>query len=91
MAKFELKLPKMGESVAEATVTNWLKKVGDKIILRIDANQGWSFNDAIKCLDGMLNLNIEFCEQPMRTWYDDRLPELKQKTNIAFLIKLHPF
>ena len=31
MAKFELKLPKMGESVAEATVTNWLKEVGDSI------------------------------------------------------------
>lgn len=31
MAKFELKLPKMGESVAEATVTNWLKSVGEKI------------------------------------------------------------
>ena len=31
MAKFELKLPKMGESVAEATITNWLKEVGDKI------------------------------------------------------------
>ena len=31
MAKFELKLPKMGESVAEATITSWLKKVGDKI------------------------------------------------------------
>lgn len=31
MVKFELKLPKMGESVAEATITNWLKKVGDKI------------------------------------------------------------
>ena len=31
MAKFELKLPKMGESVAEATITNWLKNVGDKI------------------------------------------------------------
>ncbi len=31
MAKFELKLPKMGESVAEATITNWLKKVGDTI------------------------------------------------------------
>lgn len=31
MAKFELKLPKMGESVAEATVTNWLKDVGDEI------------------------------------------------------------
>ncbi|KAB1155003.1 dihydrolipoamide acetyltransferase family protein [Flavobacterium luteum] len=31
MARFELKLPKMGESVAEATITNWLKEVGDTI------------------------------------------------------------
>jgi len=31
MARFELKLPKMGESVAEATVTNWLKEIGDTI------------------------------------------------------------
>jgi len=33
MAKFELKLPKMGESVAEATITAWLKEVGDTIEL----------------------------------------------------------
>ncbi|MFV9550588.1 dihydrolipoamide acetyltransferase family protein [Algibacter sp. PT7-4] len=31
MAKFELRLPKMGESVAEATITSWLKDVGDTI------------------------------------------------------------
>ncbi|WP_127845770.1 dihydrolipoamide acetyltransferase family protein [Psychroflexus aestuariivivens] len=31
MAKIELKLPKMGESVAEATITSWLKEVGDTI------------------------------------------------------------
>ncbi len=31
MAKFELKLPKMGESVAEATLTCWIKEVGDTI------------------------------------------------------------
>ncbi|MFJ1474529.1 dihydrolipoamide acetyltransferase family protein [Capnocytophaga cynodegmi] len=31
MAKYELKLPKMGESVVEATITNWLKKVGETI------------------------------------------------------------
>ncbi len=31
MAQFELKLPKMGESVAEATITTWLKEVGDTI------------------------------------------------------------
>ncbi|WP_422084015.1 dihydrolipoamide acetyltransferase family protein [Ulvibacterium sp.] len=31
MSKFELKLPRMGESVAEATLTTWLKEVGDPI------------------------------------------------------------
>ncbi|MBD3582557.1 dihydrolipoamide acetyltransferase family protein [Flavobacterium selenitireducens] len=31
MARYELKLPKMGESVAEATITNWLKQPGDHI------------------------------------------------------------
>jgi len=33
MARFELKLPKMGESVAEATITSWLKNVGDTVEL----------------------------------------------------------
>jgi 2-oxoglutarate dehydrogenase E2 component (dihydrolipoamide succinyltransferase) len=31
VSKFELKLPKMGESVAEATLTAWLKDIGDTI------------------------------------------------------------
>ena len=34
MARYELKLPQMGESVEEATVSSWLKKVGDTI--RVD-------------------------------------------------------
>ena len=29
MGKYLLKLPKMGESIAEATITKWLKEVGD--------------------------------------------------------------
>jgi len=31
MAQFEVRLPKMGESVTEATITGWLKDVGDSI------------------------------------------------------------
>lgn len=31
MSRFELKLPQMGESVAEATLTSWLKDIGDSI------------------------------------------------------------
>ena len=33
MGQYLLKLPKMGESVAEATVTKWLMEVGDKVVL----------------------------------------------------------
>lgn len=33
MAKFELKMPKLGESITEATITKWLKNVGDRIEL----------------------------------------------------------
>ena len=31
MAKFNLTLPKMGESVDEATIVSWLKNVGDEV------------------------------------------------------------
>ena len=31
MSQIEIRLPKMGESVTEATITNWLKSVGDKV------------------------------------------------------------
>ena len=31
MGKYLLKLPKMGESIAEATITKWLKDVGDTV------------------------------------------------------------
>ena len=31
MAQIEIRLPKMGESVTEATITNWLKNIGDTI------------------------------------------------------------
>lgn len=31
MSQVEMKMPKMGESVAEATIIKWLKKEGDFI------------------------------------------------------------
>ena len=52
--------------------------VGPQMRIRIDANQGWSFDDAVYALQAMGNLGVEFCEQPMRTWYNSRLPELMQ-------------
>lgn len=61
------------------------KALGPEMTIRIDANQGWSYDESIFCLNEMYALNIEFCEQPMRTWHDDKLPELRKNTKIKIM------
>jgi o-succinylbenzoate synthase len=50
--------------------------VQPSVKIRVDANQGWEYEDAVFALQALDQFDIEFCEQPMRTWYDDYLPEL---------------
>jgi L-alanine-DL-glutamate epimerase-like enolase superfamily enzyme len=59
--------------------------VGAEMKIRVDANQGWGFDDAVYALQSIGKYNIEFCEQPMRTWYDDRLPELKKLSPVKIM------
>lgn len=59
--------------------------VGKDICLRIDANQGWNYNDALYALNEMGQYAIEFCEQPMRHWEDDRLPELRKISPVKIM------
>lgn len=61
------------------------KAVGDEMILRLDANQGWSFDDSLFALTELAKFDIEFCEQPMRTWFDDKLPELHLNSPIKLM------
>ena len=60
--------------------------VGSAMVIRIDANQGWTFDEASYCLNELSKFDIEFCEQPMRTYYDDYLPELRKKTSIKIMV-----
>ena len=59
--------------------------VGEEILLRIDANQGWDFDSALYALLEMAPFQVQFCEQPMRRWNDDRLPELRQRVPIKIM------
>ncbi len=59
--------------------------VGYDLQIRIDANQGWNFDDAVYSLQALGKYKIEFCEQPMRTWYDDRLPELMKLSPVKIM------
>jgi L-alanine-DL-glutamate epimerase-like enolase superfamily enzyme len=59
--------------------------VGKDILLRIDANQGWSYEDALFALQSMGEYNIQFCEQPMRYWDDDKLPALVKASPVKIM------
>ena len=59
--------------------------IGDEAIIRVDANQGWTFDDAIKVLTSIAEYNIQFCEQPMRSHNDHYLPELRRISPIPIM------
>jgi len=59
--------------------------VGETYKIRIDANQGWSFDDAKNALVQLAEFDIEFCEQPMRTFNDSLLPELMHTSPIKIM------
>ncbi len=59
--------------------------VGQDMELRIDANQGWNFDTALSVLKEIGKYNIQFCEQPMRRWDDDKLPALRKLSPVKIM------
>ncbi|UAY56681.1 mandelate racemase/muconate lactonizing enzyme family protein [Arachidicoccus terrestris] len=59
--------------------------VGPDLKIRLDANQGWRLEEAIEALAGMRDLDIEFCEQPMRSYDDDKIAALKSQIKIPLM------
>lgn len=44
------------------------QQIGSDIPIRIDANQGWNYQDSLYALQAMKDYNIEHCEEPMPIW-----------------------
>src|SRR5580704_8277502 len=80
----KIKLGKSGPQDVER-VRQIRAAVGPDILLRIDANQGWDFQTAQTALQQMGPFHIQFCEQPMRHWHDDQLPELRRNVPIPIM------
>ena len=69
---------KLGKNISDdiERVRQIRMAIGKGIQLRIDANQGWTYEEAALALTALAEFDIQFCEQPMRTWNDERLPAL---------------
>ena len=61
------------------------KAVGFDLPIRIDANQGWSYDDALEALRDLEAYKIQFCEQPMRTYNDYLMAELRTQTIVPIM------
>ncbi|HET9747183.1 MAG TPA: dipeptide epimerase [Chitinophagaceae bacterium] len=59
--------------------------VGDDIPLRIDANQGWTVNEAIDTLNALDKYDIEHCEEPIAKWNFMRLKKIKKHSPIPIM------
>lgn len=59
--------------------------VGNKIPLRIDANQGWNVDEAIETLRALGEFDIEHCEEPIPRWDFMNLPKVKKASPIPIM------
>lgn len=59
--------------------------IGMEIPLRIDANQGWSVESAIRILNALANDNIQFCEEPIARWNFMELANLRRQSPIMVM------
>lgn len=59
--------------------------VGDEIPLRIDANQGWSVEEAIETLQALAKYNIQHCEEPIPRWNFMHLPHVRKASPIPIM------
>ncbi|MEO7523561.1 MAG: dipeptide epimerase [Ferruginibacter sp.] len=59
--------------------------VGPDMPLRIDANQGWSTEEAIGILQALGSYNIQHCEEPIPRWNFMELSKVKEQSPIPVM------
>lgn len=65
-----------------------MKKIRDRTdkILRVDANGGWSAEEAEKCIKFLADLGVEYVEQPLKTGSLRKLRDLKKKSPLPIYV-----
>ncbi len=61
------------------------KALGPDTALRIDANQGWDRKTALRVLQALEPLGVEYCEQPVVHWDYEGLRWIRDRTRIPIM------
>lgn len=54
-------------------------------VLRVDANEGWTFDGALERLPELARLGVEFVEQPLPAAQIDAIRDLRQRSPLPFI------
>ncbi len=57
-------------------------RVGEEVLLRVDANQGWDYREGLKALQGIHPYKIQFCEQPVPYWNLEDMKRLREASPV---------
>lgn len=68
-----------------ACVRQVRKAVGDAIAIRLDANAGWSYTEALTFIRGLGDLGIEYVEQPVAAEHMDAMIKLTRLAIVPIL------
>jgi len=80
----KVKLGKNGETDVER-IKLIREAIGPNIKLRVDANQGWHFEEALATLQALDQYDIQYCEQPIKHQFDALLPNLRKLSPIKIM------
>ncbi len=80
----KIKLGKNGETDV-VRIKAIREAVGPDIPLRIDANQGWSADEAITTLKALSPFGIQHCEEPIPRWAFMELPNVRKESPIPIM------
>lgn len=81
--KVKLGLDEVDEEIAKIKSMN--EALGGKVPFRIDANQGWSAEDAIAIINQWGDIPIDFIEQPVKAADFDGLKKVTENTQIPIM------
>jgi len=80
----KVKLGKKGEEDVRR-IASIRQAVGNQIPLRIDANQGWTLQEAIETLQALAPFDIQHCEEPISRHFYMDLPKVRQQSPIPIM------
>lgn len=82
----KLKIGSKDPSKDLANLRELRKHLGDDFPIRVDANEGYSFIEALKILKFMEEFNIQLIEQPVNRNHHTALRQLRQKLSTPIMV-----